>query len=573
MTDHEEALELVHRGWDHLRRERPIAARACWRQALRVSPDDPAASQALHTLRTSSEMPEAARKEWRFRPPTTEERRARWDQRLRGDDLENLERAEAAFRELITEDAYDHEARFNRALCLAWMGRNAQAIRKLRALIARSAEAQPDAAEEAWLLAEVLRAGAGAEQEADDLSHAWLIPIRPGEPELRKDLILKPIVLDPTAPSIASQVFEWLDRDFPTTTAELRPETLPRVLATWVESPGRLRIASPDPSLLDEAADLLGPLRERAERTASPLPLPLLDAGLWTFRLPPGLDVETSRRLTRESVERRLEDQWIHWPRHGLDGQSPLNAAQKAAAGDPEARVMLSAVVRFREQLGERPATAELYGGYPFSRLRRRLDLALDSADPTPESTDLSCAGLTELSTIDPTRLDDPSLAEAAGSAAGLRDDAVTEKLTAALFERGARAIALAVRDLPKLIAAGVRRGLARNDEPAALRWIERAETADPDRAARYRIWRAEILAKLGDVDAVIQAYSEALDLDPSSGQALQAAESTLAQGLPEAALELAGRARDLAANPTEKAQAEAFLASLRDGTAHVRPD
>src|SRR5262245_50183615 len=38
-----EVLALVHRGWDHLRLQRPLAAWASWQQALRLAPEDRAA--------------------------------------------------------------------------------------------------------------------------------------------------------------------------------------------------------------------------------------------------------------------------------------------------------------------------------------------------------------------------------------------------------------------------------------------------------------------------------------------------------------------------------------------------
>ena len=65
-------------------------------------------------------------------------------------------------------------------------------------------------------------------------------------------------------------------------------------------------------------------------------------------------------------------------PRHGLDGRSPLAAALAASRGDAVARAKLTAVVRLREQLGNRPSALLLYQGYPFDRLRRRLGLELD---------------------------------------------------------------------------------------------------------------------------------------------------------------------------------------------------
>ena len=41
-TDSDQRLALIHQGWDHLQRQRPLAAWASWHRALRIKPDDPA---------------------------------------------------------------------------------------------------------------------------------------------------------------------------------------------------------------------------------------------------------------------------------------------------------------------------------------------------------------------------------------------------------------------------------------------------------------------------------------------------------------------------------------------------
>src|SRR5262249_15079196 len=154
--------------------------------------------------------------------------------------------------------------------------------------------------------------------------------------------------------------------------------------------PGTVRLSSPDAAMLDQVCgqlttafgDGMRPLR----REAIPLPLPLLDAALWNFRLPPGLDEDVEQRLRRAAGEHYYEDVWIHDPRRSVDGMTPRDASRAAREGNAILRAQLAAVVRFREQLGERPWTANLYQGYPFDRLRRRLDLG-----PTdPESVDPS---------------------------------------------------------------------------------------------------------------------------------------------------------------------------------------
>ena len=65
----ESPLTLVHRGWDHLQLQRPWPAWACWRRALRIAPEDQAATEALAILESADEWPIAARAKSRFFPP------------------------------------------------------------------------------------------------------------------------------------------------------------------------------------------------------------------------------------------------------------------------------------------------------------------------------------------------------------------------------------------------------------------------------------------------------------------------------------------------------------------------
>ena len=174
-TDDRAALELVHQGWTHIQLQRPQAAWACWHRALRRAAEFPAAKQALATLESALELPAAARAVYRFRSPRDAAARARWSERLPGSGLEDLESAAGVFASLAGADPGDGAAAYNQALCLAWLGRNAESIAALERAVGILAETDFDHAVEAWTLAEVLRQGGGAEPLADDLSYAWII--------------------------------------------------------------------------------------------------------------------------------------------------------------------------------------------------------------------------------------------------------------------------------------------------------------------------------------------------------------------------------------------------------------
>jgi len=546
-NDSETALALVHEGWNHLMSQRPLAAWGSWQRALRAEPGSEAARKALATLESAAELPLAARKTYRFRQPRTPDQRSRWDLKMRaggGPGDGELDAAAAVFDRLVDEAPDDVEAWYNRALCLAWRGRDVEAVECLDRVVALEAAHDFQGAVEAWTLAEVLRQGGGAEVLADDLRYACTFALDRDDlpvddlvalfPEIRRI----PTPRDPSRPEPAAdlEVLEWLDRPAPgPDEAEgLSASDLPQVLATVYAGPGTLRLSSPRVDGLERAEErlrlVLGESGEAPERAAAPLPLPFLDAAVWTVRLPEGLDRADAGRWTREVVEDYYEGRWIHQPRQGLDGLSPLAAAHDAHAGDDQARAKLAAAVRLREQLGERPSSAGLYQGYPFDRLRRRLGLELD--DPASiESADLTCAGPWELKALVPAELDDLQLVDAFLSASGLRDDALAAPLAEELLRR--RPEGLARADAEDLAAPLVRREMGRGRPDAALDWIARVRPlADGPRARTLEVWRAEIFARSGRPDESAEAYRPLVDGTFEGARlALDAAETLIDAG------------------------------------------
>src|SRR5262245_20678677 len=171
----DQALALVHEGWNHLRLQRPLAAWASWQRALRIVPGFTAAAEAIARLEAASDLPAIARTVQRFRATEAADRRNRWDAQIRGRNLEDLSDAADLFGRLASDDSSDAAAWFNRGLCLAWLGTNHEAISCLDQATRLDCEGAFDRAVAAWSLAEVLRQGAGAEPLADDLRYVWII--------------------------------------------------------------------------------------------------------------------------------------------------------------------------------------------------------------------------------------------------------------------------------------------------------------------------------------------------------------------------------------------------------------
>ncbi len=503
MTDEQarddRVTRLVHAGWAHLRLERPLAAWSSFRQACALEPESRAALQALEILERSRELPAAALAVPRLRELGTQARAQA------AVDLGDLEQATGYYASLCERFPADPACWFNRAVLLAWQGENALAVRSLERSVALDSAHEPERAQEAWILAAVLRQGAGAEELADDLQYSFSIPWKPDLTERLLETFpqIKAADLPHSAEAAVGERADvraciWLESipDESAAAAGIARDQL----ATVFLGGGALRLSSPARERLELAEEMLVERLEldceRASREARPLPLAFLDAAVWMFRIEGEIEPDQAAILRRERIEHYFEDQWIHVPRVSLSGATPLEAA---ARDDAFTRIRLAAAIRFREQLAARPAAAGLYEGYPFDRLRRRLGLPVldpDQVDPL----DLACASGAELDALDLAGLDAPRLVEAVASAAGLRDDRRTERMARALFER------LRARDSSEgtliinvhhAVAPGIRRALAEESIERALDVVEQARpfvsAADADTLA---LWRAQILAR-----------------------------------------------------------------------------
>ena len=565
-TTNESSMTLVHIGWDHLRARRPLAAWASWQRALRQDPGMLAASQALGTLESASDLPESARMVYRLRQAEDPDRRSAWNDRLKAHDGndQDLEVLADAFGRLASDTPSDSAAWYNRALCLAWLGANQEAISCLERVVLLEAAPAFDRAVAAWTLAEILRQGEGAEALADDLRFACLLSWSPGEtsglleefPNLRNMPTPRiPGIESEPAPDI--EVYEWLDRRTPSLSeagTPTRADDLPIALASVYvsRSAETLRLSSPRVDTLQEVEDLLLARIElkhrKISREASPLPFPFLDADVWTVRVPPDLEPHQVDHLMREWVEHYYENVWIHRDRHGLGSRSPIAAAREAERGDSVLLAKLTAVVNFREQLGRRPSALRLYQGYPFDRLRRRLGLE-PSVSGSTDPSDLSCASSSELDALDVSSIDNQRLVEAVASAVGLRDDARTSALTTELIRRRPpESIAL---NLANAVSALIRTALKSRDSDAAIQWIDQARPLSNFKTQiTLDSWRAEILARSGRPEEALLVYQALIDSNSSimgASLALDGAETLLDNGHPDQAASLLETAQQLA--------------------------
>jgi hypothetical protein len=521
-------LDLVHRGWDHLRAQRPLAAWASWQQALRLKPDDEAATRALEVLRDAVEWPEVARKTQRLRGPEGEDRRARWDSLIEQREATLSDPAEASgvFAQLVTDDEGDASAWWNLGVCRAWTGDNVEAIHALDRFVTLTAEWDLDAAAAAWTLAELLRHGGGAEELADEMTHSFELSWSEervsltGWLESRANVVERPAPRDPESNQLIAEgrrIFEWLDRPMPQADQIRGVRDVPRLVALLIVDGNQARISSPDRlafESLTEELNIAFPFCIHDCR-CTPLPLKMLDQLVATGRLPEGLELDQKDQLTRELVEDYFENRWIGRARTGLDGSKPSwivvvnswsNLHRTISAGsippeferDPKtstvSRAKLTGIIKFYEQMSNRVFSRSLYQGYPFDRLRRRVGLVPEEPSFI-DAADLSCASENELLALDLKGMSDNAVLEASQSALGLmawyEDDGLLSQIATELSNRSP---ALLLSDLALVHVAASHAGMGIEH---ALRILDQLEPFA--RTGGYRVRSADLaLVRLG---------------------------------------------------------------------------
>jgi tetratricopeptide (TPR) repeat protein len=165
---------------------RPVAARAALRLAMRHEPNSIELSNALEQLfGEKSRYPQTARREYTFAGPpagASPERKAAWERALREGGTGKLTDAAAAF-ERLTAAEDDAGAWYNLAVVRAWLGENARAVESLDRYM--SLEADEAKASAAWTLAEVMRCGQGMQDDSDYREHSTIMPMRDGQAVVR----------------------------------------------------------------------------------------------------------------------------------------------------------------------------------------------------------------------------------------------------------------------------------------------------------------------------------------------------------------------------------------------------
>jgi hypothetical protein len=190
----------------------------------------------------------------------------------------------------------------------------------------------------------------------------------------------------------------FLDRAMPQAHAHMALFELPRVLGTFVLSPGWFRLLSYDESNLERLREafqtLAGPALGPPRFDSRPAPLRSVMDRVLTIRFPSGTTEEQAQRFLEGHLQQMFEDQWIQRPLKSLNGITPVDAA-----GHANLKKKVLGLIQFQEEV----ATTIMPLPYDFDRLRHKLGLPTSgpkAISPAPTSSDISSMNAAELATL-----------------------------------------------------------------------------------------------------------------------------------------------------------------------------
>ena len=494
---------------------RPLAARAALRMAMRLAPQEATLKEAFEsTFGENGRLPACLRKEPSLlSPPPGSKRKAAWDKLAREHGSSRLGDLARLFTALAAQDSTDSAAAHNAAVAMAWVGDNAKALEHLERYL--NLETDDGRKEAACLLGEILRCGYGMENQADLLEHEFLLVLRRVEP--MQALINKMAQENRLLPLRQTEEeqqngFRALLLEKKTVLAGSEAPDYHRVIAT-LEIQGPLcRVHGCDAEAME---GLRGEFVDSLQ--LKPTDAPLRPMG--SFR-DPGREVMLvalkgagekgeADALARQLTEYKkfFEETWINRPAKSLGGKSPAEAAKDAGS-----RVRLSAKTRFIEDMGESPREI----GYSFDSLRAKLGLpALGSVAPAAPPKTEAPAGWTaeSLAATAVESVASGELIAAFAAAQRVGDDALLVRWAEAIATRS---------DAPRHAAAHLhlaRHHTGKGDHAAALETLEKGHKhemgADESRSGEFLARMAQSLLKLGRTGEAVAKVEAIVELSP----------------------------------------------------------
>jgi tetratricopeptide (TPR) repeat protein len=529
-----------------MRLNRPVAARAAIQIALR---NDPGAEQYRKVLDSTfginSHLPGIARKEYRFlgqAATVSPSQRSAWESALRTAATGKLSDAVKAFEQLTEADSESAAAWYNLALARAWLGDNAGALEALDRYVGLEGDEALAAA--GWALAEVLRCGAGVEDQADHVEHLAMFQVRDGRriAELLQNLMRDRRFIPTQAQEEEGTLLGLILEPVQALTAEQQVSKAPRLGAFLVAVADLLHLRSPNADSLAKVC------QELQQRAGAALSEPDVHRGPASFTdilseaavFPLGAtDEADARRRVEAGMSEYFEEKWIHKPLRALGGLPPVDAAGHAVF-----RKKLRGVIQFLHECAVAAAQP-----YDFDRLRRQLGLLQPAA--AAAGPDIATIGAAELAALSPESLPDDQLEQAYQAALRLDARDLASRFGKVMVSRPPQP---GRADRFAIFGQLIQQALGAGDTGAALAYVNDGEKADSEhnegrRRSDFELRRGQILAKRGEVEAAQEVFDRLIERVP--------AELHLAAGAAEAML-------SAKQGPRARAFAEAGLAKAR---------
>lgn len=539
---------LLKLGTCHNFQGRPLAAWAMWRQALRINPAfKPAAESIEEFIHQNRLLPNQARHGLSLKSADEftmfdEEVGERWEKATQDGDQLHIDDLVMGFADLTAKAPTNASAWYNLGLACAWGGLNARAIEAFTKYV--ELEKDPDAAADAWDLAEVLRLGAGAEDLSDTRLYAAQYEIT--DPQSFSDRLQQSKYVVVVSAGEGERSLHWMDKEVSP------PDSNIPILGGPPKQLAQFNMYGPVLELVSVTAENLAHARRTFEQTIGdsvrfdsvverPGNPSTLDSEPFLVFDPQKISPEEKNARILESIRSYFEETWIHRPLRSLDGLSPIDAAQSSTL-----RKRLEGVIRFRER-----NFARYEAPYNFDRLRNKLGMKIsgaglseekDSTKPS-ENVDLRAYSASQLAALDAKSLNDADLVIAYKTALSLDAPQTTSNFAAEIVKRPTIADHIDVNSIFRR-AINERFSAKKYDEIESL--IAEARGYDErhyqsKEAAQYDLLAAKLALQQGRKDEAIDAIKQIPTKYPNRlDVAATAVEQLLSAGAYGAAKEIA---------------------------------
>ncbi len=521
-----------------IKMNRPVAARTALKLAMHCHPSVDDIRKSFETVfGENSHLPATARREFSYKslPANADDaQKQRWERALSNAATGKLSDAETAFDEITKQDEANSAAWYNLGLTRAWLGDNHGAL----AAFDRYVALEPDEVQagQAAALMEVLRCGAGMDDEANYIDYSAVYQIR--DPRVVSELLQswdgeRRLVVTQSDDKQGFLAALVLEAGAGLAGGTIQERAIGAYLMIIVD---HLRIGNVNgddlAKIQQEMEKRVGPGLSPARRDQRPAGFNEIASEALIFPMEQA-DAEVAKRRIADHVQRFFEERWIQRPLRSLGMTPPIDAV-----GHSNLRKKVIGAVQFLQECAQPASSFD----YDFDRLRRKLGL-LGAGGTTTEMRDIGAMGAAELAALNPAAMNEEDLSTAYQGAIKLDARELAGKFARALIALPAKPDGA---DRFPWYSFLVNQALSAGDTDEALGTVNAGEKYDCEsnegrRRNEYELRRGQILAKRGETDEARRVFEGLIARGPAELKfRATAAETLLSARQAKEALKLA---------------------------------